>query len=231
MTAAGLSLGSPIDCISVCSGSDGSDLLVAGQTVFTGRYWTGSVTVLTLGKAQKEEGRGKADLRAGVAAVDWLNSGDPQAGQSHFYLVTVRCRLGEHRCNPVRLAYRQPPALPCKTLLTAAFCSAGYPIVVSGSDDGSIDLWQYKAADGNSILQHLEGKPAHDHIVSYLVQTTLYLLHWARKNSSHQLQILKLHGCMICSYAPICRIHAENYVHIPCLQVARELQKIVVERC
>ena len=89
MTAAGLGLGSPIDCISVCSGSDGSDLLVAGQTVFTGRYWTGSVTVLTLGKAQREEGQGKADLRAGVAAVDWLNSGDPQAGQLHCYLITT----------------------------------------------------------------------------------------------------------------------------------------------
>ena len=77
----------------------------------------------------------------------------------------------------MRLAYRQPPALPCHLLLTAAFFSAGYPVVVSGSDDGSIDLWQYKAADGSSILQHLEGKPAHDHVVSYPTQTIVYLLH------------------------------------------------------
>lgn len=40
---------------------------------------------------------------------------------------------------------------------------AGNPVLVSGSDDGSIDLWHY---DLNSLkLVHVEGKAAHDHIV------------------------------------------------------------------
>ena len=38
-------------------------------------------------------------------------------------------------------------------------------VVVTGSDDGSIDLWEYDSAKADSSLRHMEGKPAHDQIV------------------------------------------------------------------
>lgn len=43
--------------------------------------------------------------------------------------------------------------------------SADAPVVVTGSDDGSIDLWEYDSAQADSTLRHMEGKPAHDQIV------------------------------------------------------------------
>ena len=47
-----------------------------------------------------------------------------------------------------------------------AASDAESPILVSGSDDGSIDLWQ--CSSDYTHLQHLEGKSAHDHIVSIM---------------------------------------------------------------
>ena len=43
--------------------------------------------------------------------------------------------------------------------------SVDAPVVVTGSDDGSIDLWEYDSAQADSALRHMEGKPAHDQIV------------------------------------------------------------------
>ena len=43
---------------------------------------------------------------------------------------------------------------------------AGDAIVVSGSDDGSVDLWTYSHAAMAPSIQHVDGQHAHDDIVS-----------------------------------------------------------------
>lgn len=109
---------SPVDCLSITQHSMSGELLACGRTLFTGRYWTGYVSVC---KPERLEEVAKADLRAGVAAVAWLD------------------------------ADRQ---------------NSDAAVVVTGSDDGSIDLWEYKADKTSCSLHHLEGKPAHDQTVS-----------------------------------------------------------------
>lgn len=110
-------MATPVDCISITQSSSG-ELLAAGRSLFTGRYWTGYVSVC---KTDRLEEEAKADLRAGVAAVAWLNT------DVH---------------------------------------SSDAAVVVTGSDDGSIDLWEYNVDKAAGSLRHLEGKPAHDQTVS-----------------------------------------------------------------
>ena len=40
--------------------------------------------------------------------------------------------------------------------------------MASGSDDGSVDLWAYSEAGAARSLQHVDGRHAHDDIVSSL---------------------------------------------------------------
>lgn len=123
--------------------------LYAKYIVFVpvGRYWTGGLRTVTNGRSGMAC-VGKTDLRAGVAAVDWL---------------TVK--NDGKMLNTSASLHRAAAIIPINS---KAVSHAGGAIAVSGSDDGSVDLWQAvdaEAGAGPATLRHLEGAMAHSHLV------------------------------------------------------------------
>ncbi|GMH35853.1 hypothetical protein BSKO_03721 [Bryopsis sp. KO-2023] len=111
------------NCVDSLSGVTVGDrfLLAAGLSNFTGRWWTGEVSVLepTRSGSEKAWTRGSGRLRCGVSGVDWLRN-------------------------------------------------TGGAALVSGGDDGSVDVWEVVVDDSGDAIEviHQENSVSHSSIVT-----------------------------------------------------------------
>eukprot|EP00803_Ostreobium_quekettii_P006069 evm.model.scf_440.8 EVM.evm.TU.scf_440.8 scf_440:59870-61408(+) len=160
-----VTLEDPVDCLASHAGPEGGALLAVGCSHFTGRWWSGHISVYSaddLAAGAERPRSGAASLRSGVTGVDWMEA----RGRAGQLCLISGCDDGsvvewdvfhDGEAAP-RIQYEQS-GVSHSSLVTSVAAQSAHSRVASSSFDGLVHIWD--AAAALSLTSTLSGHTGH----------------------------------------------------------------------